>query len=141
MVAESIVYGYIKNESSSDYPIDLNPRLINRKVLIELPVANQADFLSRDIFSMPTLMNRDDSYQSHVIHFGCVYSGIEYEWSLWLKNFERLLQKMVWRSVVVHLETEISGLHTFIWDSGSHPHTPSLQPLKVICEWQHEYSL
>ncbi|EGG95077.1 hypothetical protein IMCC1989_1859 [gamma proteobacterium IMCC1989] len=66
---------------------------------------------------------------------------MEYEWGLWIAEFERLLQKMYWSSVVVHLETELSGIHTFTWNSGDESHYPNDTSLNIRCEWQHELGI
>ncbi len=141
MSDESIVYGYIKNASALTADDKLRCESTNRKALITLPTLDHSSVLSRDIFSVPAMLNYDDTLQSSVIHFASAYKGIEYEWALWISTFESLLQKMCWDSVVVHLETELSGVHTFTWDSGSQVHMPSDSPLNIRCEWQHELGL
>lgn len=133
---ESIVYGYIKNTSGvSD---TLNAQIVNRKALIQLPTLDACSILSREIFSTPSGRSNSDRFQSSIIHFAAAYDGIEYEWGLWVAKFESLLQQMCWNTVVVHLETELSGVHTFTWDSGDNAHIPSENPLNIRCEWQHD---
>jgi hypothetical protein len=141
MSGESIVYGYIKNSSALTAEEKFISQSANRKALQHLPSFDYGSFLSREIFSTPSLVNYDDSFQSSVIHFGQAYKGIEYEWGLWIAKFEQLLQHMYWDFVVVHLETELSGIHTFTWNSGNHVHIPSDNPLNIRCEWQHELGL
>lgn len=138
---ESVVYGYIKNASALTAEDRFVSYSANRRALTHLPTLDSSSFLSREIFSTPPIINYDDSLQSSVIHFGSAYKGIEYEWGLWIATFEKLLQKMYWDLVVVHLETELSGVHTFTWDSGGSVHMPSDNPLNIRCEWQHEMGL
>ena len=66
------------------------------------------------------------------------YRAVEYEWEHWIAKFERLLKRMYWVSAVVHLETELAGFHTFLWDSADDYHEPSDEPLRVRCEWSRE---
>jgi hypothetical protein len=138
---ESIVYGYIKNASAITAEEKYISQSLNRKALNHLTTLDACAFLSRELFSVPVLLSYDDLQQSSVIHFGSAYKGIEYEWGLWITHFEQLLQKMYWDSVIVHLETELSGVHTFTWDSGNEVHVPSNQALNIRCEWQHEIGL
>lgn len=137
---ESIVYGYIRNASALTADARFMCNTTNRKVLVGLPTMDGCCVLSRDIFSAPPVVGHDDSLQSSVIHFGSSYQGIEYEWNLWIETFEKLLQEMYWDSVVVHLETELSGIHTFTWESGG-LHQPGDTALNIRCEWQHEVGL
>ena len=141
MQQQSIVYGYIKSADGFDDDRRYDHNISNRKALIGLPVQDTCSLITRDMFSIPSIFSRDVNPSSHVIHFGYSYQSIEYEWGLWLRQFETLLQKMYWDSVVVHLETELSGTHTFVWDSGDIDHIPSDTPLNVRCEWQHELGL
>ncbi len=138
MYNESIVYGYIRSNHALSHQQKQSAELTNRRALITLPSLDANSFLCREFFSTPSVVNYDDRLQSSIIHFGGSYEGIEYEWGLWIKSFEQLLQKMHWDSVVVHLQTELSGVHTFTWDSGDHAHIPSTAPLNIRCEWQHE---
>src|SRR5690606_41160973 len=64
----------------------------------------------------------------------------EYEWEQWVRKFEALLRNMYWANAVVHLETELAGHHTFIWESDS-CHEPSDEPLQVRCVWSREGAL
>ncbi|ODS23289.1 hypothetical protein AB835_09720 [Candidatus Endobugula sertula] len=141
MNQESVVYGYIKSPNSLMNSQTINCHAINRKALISLPTLDSNAFLSRDIFSVPSLVSYDDSLPSSIIHFGNTYNGIEYEWGHWVEKFESLLQQMYWDFVVVHLETELSGVHTFTWDSGAADHVPGKAPLNIRCEWQHELNI
>ncbi len=77
-------------------------------------------------------------FRTEVLHFGASYQGIEYEWQHWLSQFESLLAKMYWVSVVVHLETELSGVHSFCWESTGDYHHPGAAVTNVRCEWVHE---
>ena len=62
---------------------------------------------------------------------------VEYEWEAWLRQFETLLKSMYWVSATVHLETELSGKHTFSWQS-DRGHVPSDAELMMSCEWERE---
>lgn len=64
--------------------------------------------------------------------------AIEYEWSLWVEQFEALLRRLYWASAVVHLETEVNGSHTFRWESERGFHTPQESDLQVRCAWERE---
>ena len=54
-----------------------------------------------------------------------------------MKKFESLLTQMYWVSAKVHLETELSGMHTFIWEAAGECHEPG-DALQVRCEWERE---
>jgi hypothetical protein len=69
------------------------------------------------------------------------YRGIEYEWAEWIKKFEALLKAMYWQSAVVHLETELTGLHTFTWETVDKNHIPGSDDFNIRCEWNHELGL
>lgn len=140
MNQESIVYGYICTNSILA-PEDKRQSIIsNTQVINGLPSFDSGSLLLREMFSVPR-MQYDEGLQSALIHFAHAYHGIEYEWGSWMQAFEGLLKKMQWDSVIVHLETELSGTHTFQWDSGDHSHTPGVEPLNIRCEWQHEIGL
>lgn len=141
MSQESIVYGYIKSANDGFSSMTFDCHLANRKALMGLPTLDTCSLLTREMFSAPSVATRDGQVQSSIIHFGSAYHGVEYEWALWIEKFETLLQKMYWDSVTVQLETELSGTHTFTWDSGDIDHTPSDSPLNIRCEWQHELGL
>ena len=121
MESESIVYGCIR-----DWPGDSMERRMrraaNRRVLDSLPGGEAWPFLGREMF----------------IHFGASYQAIEYEWSLWVEQFEALLRRLYWASAVVHLETEVNGSHTFRWESERGFHTPQESDLQVRCAWERE---
>jgi len=141
MDQESIVYGVIKNVSYVDENLALQRRRVNRAALLDLATAEECPFLSRDIFSMPSVERTDTDYQTNIIHFGASYKAVEYEWEHWVSKFEGLLKQMYWSSAVVHLETELSGHHTFIWEAAKGYHEPSQDQLYVRCEWAHEGSI
>jgi len=137
--SESIVYGCIR-----DWPSD-NPeerrlrRWTNREVLAGLPAGEAWPFLGREMFSF---CEQDGGlYQTQVIHFGASYRAVEYEWALWVKEFETLLKRLYWASAVVHLETELNGSHTFRWESESGFHSPHEDDLRVRCAWEREGGL
>lgn len=122
MESESIVYGCIR-----DWPGDSMERRMrraaNRRVLDSLPGGEAWPFLGREMFSRCE-QSGAGLYQTQIIHFGASYQAIEYEWSLWVEQFEALLRRLYWASAVVHLETEVNGSHTFRWESERGFHTP-----------------
>lgn len=139
MDQESIVYGCIKDVSdgkSSSFRISAN-----RDAILCLPGADEWSFIYKDMFSLPIVDKPRNSYQTDVIHFGASYKAIEYEWAQWIAQFEALLNKMYWMSATVHLETEISGIHTFTWQAKGRWHEPGSQAMNVKCEWSREGAL
>lgn len=136
---ESIVYGCIKDV------VDLEPvsvrRKANRKALLTLPRLDDWPYLCQEMFSMPYSSIDKDQYQTHVIHFGASYRAVEYEWNLWMKKFESLLSNMYWVSAIVHLETELTGTHTFTWSSDRNEHEPGSELNSIKREWVQEQSL
>ena len=139
MDQESIVYGCIKDGASR---IGNAERIrINREAMLSLPHADEWPFLSQEMFSIPQIEMPTSSYQTEVMHFGASYKAVEYEWDQWIAQFEALLSKMYWVSATVHLETELSGTHTFTWESQGSYHKPGSGDMQVRCEWSHEGSL
>ena len=138
MTQESIVYGCIKGGAGhSDEDVKTFNRL-NQSVLYRLPVLDEWPFLTREMFSITRQQTALQTPSINLIHFGCSYSGIEYEWNIWMQKFESLLKAMAWQSAVVHLDTELSGLHTFIWETDGDIHSPNTDGFNVRCEWNHE---
>lgn len=136
---ESIVYGCIKD--SADFVLDDERRQVNRRAMLTLPSADDWPFLSQEMFAIPRMESvAEHSYQTEVMHFGASYRGVEYEWEQWLKTFESLLSNMYWVSATVHLETELSGVHTFTWDSNGIEHKPGSGEINIRCEWSREGS-
>lgn len=136
MEAESIVYGCIKD---CIYGEDASDRVTtNRSAMLALPSAEHWPLLSRDMFSSGSQFVVLDEPHTEVFHFGASYQGIEYEWQLWMEQFEGLLAQMFWVSAIVHLETEASGIHSFQWDSNSAFHRPGSGDIQVRCEWSRE---
>ena len=140
MESESIVYGCIRDWPSDDPELRRLRRETNHGVLAELPVGELWPFLGREMFSFCDLPGAG-LYQTQVIHFGASYGAIEYEWSLWIEAFEALLKRLYWASAVVHLETELNGMHTFRWESDSGFHSPQEGGLRVRCAWEREGAL
>lgn len=136
---ESIVYGCIKDISGSYQ--DPERRRVNADAMGGLPDADDWPFLCRDMFSEPVAANTLSHYHTDVMHFGASYKAVEYEWELWLAKFEDLLSRMYWVSATVHLETELSGTHTFTWESNGSYHRPGQGGISVRCEWSHEGAL
>lgn len=139
---ESIVYGCIKDLilDSSD-PNKPKRRKHNRDVLLDLPGNDTWSFLTRDMFSIPPDQASGTGYFTDVIHFGASYRAIEYEWEQWIAGFEGVLKRMYWVSAIVHLQTELSGDHTFTWESDRNYHEPDSEELSVRCEWSQESAI
>jgi hypothetical protein len=135
--SESIVYGCIRDWPSDDPELRRLRRETNRGVLAELPAGELWPFLGREMFSFCDLPGAG-LYQTQVIHFGASYGAIEYEWNLWIEAFEALLKRLYWASAVVHLETELNGMHTFRWESDSGFHSPQEGGIRVRCAWERE---
>ncbi len=136
MEAESIVYGCIKD---SVYGGANRDRVVtNREAMSTLPSADSWPLLSRDMFASSDQFMVINEPRTEVFHFGASYLGIEYEWQLWMDQFESLLAQMFWVSAVVHLETESSGFHSFHWDSNADYHRPGSGDIQVRCEWSRE---
>lgn len=138
---ESIVYGCIKGPASLS-PTELFVQMAaNKKAILSLPTVDDWPFLTKEMFSIPRFRMDGSTGQTNVTHFGMSYRSVEYEWSEWIYKFEALLKAMYWQSAVVHLETELTGLHTFIWESVDHNHTPGSNDFNIRCEWSHEQGL
>jgi hypothetical protein len=138
--SESIVYGCIRDWPSDDPEVRRLRRETNHGVLAELPAGELWPFLGREMFSFCDLPGAG-LYQTQVIHFGASYGAVEYEWNLWIEAFEALLKRLYWASAVVHLETELNGMHTFRWESDSGFHSPQEGGLRVRCAWEREGAL
>ncbi|WP_447590545.1 hypothetical protein [Aquipseudomonas campi] len=140
MEPESIVYGCIRDWPSGEREQRQQRRENNRRALEQLPQGDAWPFLGREMFSF--CANEDAGlYQTQVIHFGASYRAVEYEWALWVQAFEALLKRLYWASAVVHLETELNGLHTFRWESENGYHSPQEHELRMRCVWEREGSL
>ncbi|MBB2497141.1 hypothetical protein [Aquipseudomonas ullengensis] len=140
MEPESIVYGCIRDWPSGDREQRLLRRDTNRRMLDQLPQGEAWPFLGREMFSFCSA-DGEGLYQTQVIHFGASYRAVEYEWKLWVEEFEALLKRLYWASAVVHLETELNGMHTFRWESESGFHSPQEDDLRMRCVWEREGSL
>ena len=136
---ESIVYGVIRHLPSSNEMDARRERRNNLASVQCLPTGIEDDMslLRREMFSMAGVDLFSGTYQTQVIHFAGSYRAVEYEWENWLCQFEALLKSMYWVSATVHLETELSGKHTFNWQV-EHGHTPSDADLRMNCEWERE---
>ncbi|MHA6493802.1 hypothetical protein ACX0MV_11230 [Pseudomonas borbori] len=137
MESESIVYGCIRDWPSESSAESRLRREINEQVLATLPSGDAWAFLGREMFAFCQPPS-DGLYQTQVIHFGASYQSVEYEWSLWVAQFEALLKRLYWTSAVVHLETELNGTHTFRWESDNGLHSPQEGELRVRCAWERE---
>ncbi len=141
MESESIVYGCIRDWPSGDPEQARLRRAINQRELLALPAGDAWPFIGRDMFSFCPEPG-EGLYQTQVIHFGASYRAVEYEWSLWVEQFEALLKRLYWGSAVVHLETELAGSHTFRWESEQGFHSPQDSGgLLVRCAWEREGAL
>jgi hypothetical protein len=140
MDQESIVYGCIKDMAPSLKLITTERTRTNREAMLSLPHADEWPFISQEMFSIPQLEIMKNNYQTEVMHFGASYKAVEYEWDQWIAQFEALLSKMYWVSATVHLETELSGTHTFTWETNGSFHKPGSSDMRVRCEWSHEGS-
>ncbi|WP_096085920.1 hypothetical protein [Agaribacterium haliotis] len=136
MKRESVVYGYIKDQSAAP---ELDRRsFTNRAVTEGLPDLDAFMHLNREMFSKPISQGLVEGYDSYLIPFGACYDGIEYEWSSWLESFEHMLKSMYWVSAVVHLETEINGKHSFSWELQQGEHRPGEDVERSQLEWVHD---
>lgn len=137
MDQESIVYGVVRDIAYGTQMEKRLRRIHNHKIIESLPDAEGWPFISREMFSVSAINTPSALSQTQIIHFGASYLSIEYEWQMWMKKFEALLMTMYWVNAKVHLETETTGLHTFIWESINEFHQPG-EALQVRCEWQRE---
>jgi hypothetical protein len=135
--SESIVYGCIRDWPSDRLEQRSLRRETNRRVLASLPSGEAWPFLGREMFSRCDTEG-EGLYQTQVIHFGASYKALEYEWRLWIEQFEAVLKNLYWASAVVHLETELNGCHTFRWDSERGFHSPQEDDMRVRCLWERE---
>ena len=136
MDSESVVYGYIKDLRGSRTVVDRSQ--INRTATLDLPEVDEYSHLNREMFSKPVTRHEGQSMDTYVIPFGACYNGVEYEWNSWIKTFEGLLRKMYWTSAVVHLETELSGKHSFVWELPYGEHSPGEEIQSAQLEWVHD---
>ena len=139
MESESIVYGCIRDWSVADADEQRRRSLTNVQAIQALPESDGWELFHRDLFGYSTLESLTP--QSQVIHFGSSYRSVEYEWAIWVQQFESLLKRMYWASAVVHLETETNGTHTFRWESEHYNHQPNTGDLQVRCVWERDSSL
>ncbi len=130
--SESVVYGCIKNVAPLD---STEHRRSNRQAMLELPSAESWSLLNREMFAVPDKHCGDLELSTDVMHFGASYRGVEHEWQYWLEQFEKLLRKMYWVSATVHLETELSGLHSFVFETDGAAHRPNESAINIRCEW------
>lgn len=136
---ESIVYGIIRHIPNTDEFSARLQRRANWSAVETLPAGVDDDWslLCREMFAMPGDHLLSGTYHTQLIHFAASYRAVEYEWENWIRQFESLLKSMYWVSATVHLETELSGKHTFNWQSDS-GHSPSDEDLRMSCEWERE---
>lgn len=140
MESESIVYGCIRDWPGKDDAQARMRRALNARELAALPTADSWSLLGREMFSCVDSRS-EGLFMTQVIHFGASYRSVEYEWGLWVEQFEALLNRLYWSSAVVHLETELNGVHTFRWESEQGLHSPLEGGLRVRCAWEREGNL
>lgn len=131
---ESIVYGCIQDFPSGSKTEIVSRYNINLKAINELLPMEYSPLICQEMFTC----TNDPITNASIIHFGMIYHGIEYEWNGWLNAFEDLLQKMYWCSVIVHLQTELKGHHTFNWESTELYHKPFSGFMALRGQWQSE---
>jgi len=137
MYNEAIVYGYIRDLAGDIRGVPAAERCAhNRRVLDGLPPRDHGALVFREMFGF-TGGDGEDGL-SALVHFSCNGLGLEYEWKAWMAEFEGLLADMYWFSAIVHLETELSGKHTFSWDANCTLHAPAQPGISVRCEWSRE---
>ena len=137
MDQESIVYGCIKDQPGDEAERDHRYHA-NATAIAALPEDDGFPLLAREMFGSSGRDPFSGTYHTQVIHFGASCRAVEYEWEQWLARFEALLAKMYWISATVHLQTELSGNHTFIYQPKGGIHRPGDGPLAVRCEWEHD---
>jgi hypothetical protein len=137
MDQESVVYGCIKDINVDPVSQEgVTRQRTNFSAMTTLPTKDDFPIISRDMFALTH--NNETTGSTEVMHFGACYKSIEYEWERWLAEFENLLRQMYWVSATVHLETELSGTHTFTWESQRMYHEPFSGDMAVRCEWSQE---
>ncbi len=135
MERESVVYGVIRDMVWGEDAAASARLQHNRSVLDTLPDAEGGPLLWRSMFSDSSAREWGSAYQSSLIHFGLTCRGLEYEWSSWLRAFEALLARLYWVQAKVHLETEGSAQHVFIWEPELEFHGPDM-PMALRCAWE-----
>jgi hypothetical protein len=139
MEQEAIVYGCIKD--IAPFGTELERIRINRTAILSLDEVAAPVLIYRSMFLVPSVEETLYRHQTEIMHFGASYRDIEKQWPTWIAQFEALLSKMYWVSAKVHLETELSGTHTFSWDASGDYHTPGSAGMAVRCEWSREGAL
>jgi len=84
----------------------------NIETLCALPdVDDSYPSLSNKMFSKEFQPGWDERH----IHFAANYKNLEFQLQSWIEKFEDLLSKLMWLSVTVKIETELSGNFEISW--------------------------
>lgn len=138
---ETIVYGCIKSATGLKASDAFEQTLFNKRSIYSLPLIDDAPGVTQDMFSTPRFSLHGESGQTTVIHFGSSYPQIHQLWPRWLDKFEALLKKLYWHSVSVHIDTELTGIHTFRWESIDSHHAPGKGDFNIQREWDYELGI
>lgn len=112
---------------------------LNAGVIAELPTEDEWPWLVRGMFALPAGWPQG-TYRSHVIHFGASLKdepGNRSCWDAWLEKFERLLRRLYWWSVAVHLRTEFEPDRVIRWlPSEATIDGMAAEPPRTVQEWK-----
>lgn len=139
MDEQSLVYGVIQDDCSSDLNYLQKARLRNADVLASLKNSGYP-WLKAEMFHAHGGFGFNGLHQPQLIQFALSMPGLEFAWQGFLRHFEQLLGDLYWTSVRLQLETELSGKHQFFWYPEKNRHCPG-QTMRLHCQWQYEHSL
>ena len=89
--------------------------LLNKNAIDALPEIDEWPPLVRSFFSVPMSDTKPGFFRIQMIHFGCSFNHFSDDWSVWLEKFEKLISRMYWHKVRLHLEVEIWGKYDYLW--------------------------